>query len=296
VARRSGSFTTITEPFRSFWHRFSYGLLIAAAFGLLVLGKADIVLVERTRTAIVDATAPILDILSRPAATVSDVLQQFRELRDLRTENARLREENARLQQWQQAARLLEAENRSLRSLTSYIPDPAANYVTGRVIGDSGGPFVRSVLVNVGSRDGVEKGQAAMTGQGLAGRIAEVGYQHARALLITDLNSRIPVIVENSRDRAILAGDNTVRPKLLYLDSNAKVSPGDRIVTSGHAGALPPGLPVGIVISVSDHEVRVKPFVEWHKMEYLRLVDFHLPPAARGETIRQEAPQSPGRR
>lgn len=249
----------------------------------MVLGKADVVLVERARIAIADATTPILTFLSHPAATVSDLLQQGRELRDLRAENARLREQNERLMQWQVVARRLEAENRTLRSLTDFTPEPAATFVTGRVIGDSGGPFVRSVLINAGTRQAVAKGQAAMTGQGLAGRVAEVGYQHARVLLLTDLNSRIPVVIESSRDRAILAGDNSDRPRLLYLDGNAKISPGDRVVTSGHAGAFPPGLPVGVVISVSDHDIRVKPFVEWHKLEYLRLVNFGIRDAAEAD-------------
>ena len=295
MARRSGSFTSITEPFRSFWHRFAYGLLILGAFGLMMMGKADVVLVERARLAIADATAPILTFLSHPAATVSDLLQQMRELRDLRDENARLREENDRLMQWQLVARQLESENRSLRSLTGFPVEPASHFVTARIIGDGGGPFVRSVLVNAGERQKVAKGQAAMTGQGLAGRVAEVGYQHARILLLNDLNSRIPVLIEGSRDRAILAGDNSDRPRLLYLDSNAKVSPGDRVVTSSHAGAFPPGLPVGVVISVSDQDVRVKPFVEWHRIEYLRLVNFNLndTPLAEPDT-RIPNPRTPG--
>ncbi|MCR9255878.1 MAG: rod shape-determining protein MreC [Alphaproteobacteria bacterium] len=276
MARREGSIPRLTEPVRSLWHRFAYLILFVGAFGFLVLGKADIVLVERTRVAIADAISPILAFVSKPAAAVSDRLADLRELRDAKQDNIRLKEENERLKRWQAVARRLEAENAALRAITGFVPDPSASFVTARVIGDSAGPFVSSVLVNAGARDGVRKGQAAMTGDGLAGRVAEVGQRHARILLITDLNARVPVRVEGSRQKAILAGENSANPRLLYLDDMSSVLVGQVVTTSGDAGLMPPGLPVGRVVSKSKSAVRVVPYVDWARMEYLRIVDFRL--------------------
>ncbi|MFX9008197.1 rod shape-determining protein MreC, partial [Acinetobacter baumannii] len=83
-------------------------------------------------------------------------------------------------------------------------------------VGTAGGAFSRSLLINRGSADGVAEGQAAFSGNGLVGRIVEVGRKASRTLLISDLNSRIPVRIEATHERAILAGDNTAQPQLIY--------------------------------------------------------------------------------
>ncbi len=178
--------------------------------------------------------------------------------------------------QWQAAALRLEAENKNLRDLLNYVPGPEPSFITARVIADTGGAFAHSLILNAGVRDGVAKGQAAMTGDGLVGRVAGAGSRSARILLITDLNSRIPVLVGTERIRAILAGNNSDRPRLIHLLSGETVSADDRIVTSGHGGAFPFGLPVGVVASVSDGGIGVEPYVERNRLEYVRLLDFGL--------------------
>jgi rod shape-determining protein MreC len=144
-------------------------------------------------------------------------------------------------------------------------------------VGDAGSAFVRSMLLNAGARDGVRNGQAVMTADGLAGRITEVGDSSARVLLITDINSRIPVMVERTRDHAMLSGDNSRQPQLNFLPPGVQVQLGDRIVTSGHGGTYPAGLPVGVVASIGDRGViRVEPLVDWSRMEFVRVVDFGI--------------------
>lgn len=276
MRHRPENILRITAPLRGFAHRFAYVFLLAAALGILLLGRADPLVFQRARMAVTDVTAPVLDALSRPAVTVSHIIAEGRELARLRDENNILRAENERLLKWQNAARTLLAENRELRSLLNFAPDQDASSVTARVIGDSGGAFVRSILVNAGAREGVAKGNAALSGKGLLGRVAEVGERSARVLLINDLNSRIPVVVERSRERAILAGDNSVTPRLLYLPPTTDIKVGDRIVTSGHGGVFPVGLPVGIVNAISEEGVRVVPYADATNIEYVRLLDFGL--------------------
>jgi rod shape-determining protein MreC len=106
--------------------------------------------------------------------------------------------------------------------------------------------------------------------------VSEVGSRAARILLITDLNSRVPVIVEGSRQRAVLAGDNSEHPSLRYLEAGAAIRIGDRIVTSGQGGVFPPGLPVGVVAVFNGELARVELFVELSRVDYLRLVDYGL--------------------
>jgi rod shape-determining protein MreC len=144
------------------------------------------------------------------------------------------------------------------------------------VIADTGGAFAHSLVLNAGSRAGVGKGQAVVTGEGMVGRIAAVGERSAWVLLITDLNSRIPVTIAPAGIRAILAGNNSDRPRLVHLPPGVAISPGDRVVTSGHGGAFPPGLPVGIVAAVSEAGIDVRPFMDRSRIEYVRVVDFGL--------------------
>lgn len=277
MKKPAGTVLHITTPLKTWAPRFALFILVGAAFALMLLGKADTVLVERARSVVADTAAPILDLISRPVGTVNDFIEETQSLADVRSQNALLKQQNERLLSWQAAARRLEAENNALRDLMNLAPDPGQRFVTARVIGDQGGAFVRSVLVNAGRRNGVAKGQAAVTGLGLAGRSAEVGIRSSRVLLITDMNSRIPILVGDNRDRSIMAGDNSDQPRLLYLSPRAKIAVGDRVITSGHGGVFPPGLPVGVVTQVTESGIRVQPYVDWGHMEYLRLVDYELP-------------------
>jgi rod shape-determining protein MreC len=267
----------IASPLRAWVQRFPYFLLITASVGLILLGKADTILIERARSALTDASAPLLELLARPAAAIATLVDDVREIGTLRSDNIRLKAEQQQLLQWQEIARQLETENQLLRKQLKVAPDPGLRYVTARVIGDYGGAFFRSVLVAAGEREGVRKGQVALTAEGLVGRVLETGTRSARLLLLTDINSRVPVVIERTRDRAVLAGDNSNLPRLLYLAPDASPRVGDRVVTSGSGGVFIPGLPVGLVSGLVGGAIVVQPFVDWDRLDYVRLVDYEFP-------------------
>lgn len=262
--------------FRSLLNRFAFISLIVLCFALMLFGKADTLMVARLRAAAVDVITPVLDVLARPADAISDVVGNMRELTSIRQENQRLKDLNARLLAWQEAAQKLDAENRRLRAALNSVQDNEIHFSTARVVADAGGAFAQSMLVTAGARDGVAKGQAAVAPEGLVGRVMDVGVQSSRILLLTDINSRIPVKIGDLETRAILAGDNTIRPRLMFISKKAAITPGDRVVTSGDAGAFPPGLPIGAVTSVGEADVRVEPFFTRDSLGYVRLVDYGL--------------------
>jgi rod shape-determining protein MreC len=266
----------LSSPRRAAVQRIVFPILVLLSVIMIILGKVDQVVFEPLRISLSDAAAPMLDALSRPIAATGDLINHVYGLINLYQENAHLEEENIRLLHWQQAALTLATENAQLRSLLKLAPEPAYSYVTARVIADSGGAYVRNLMVNAGSDIGVVRGQAAITGAGLVGRVVEVGTRAARILLVTDLNSHIPVVIERSRQRAILSGDNSERPLLQYLDPASAVKVGDRIITSGEGGVFPPNLPVGVVATNDGEVPRVEPYVELSGVEYLRIVDCGL--------------------
>jgi rod shape-determining protein MreC len=255
-------------------HRFVLASLVVAGFAFMLLGSGSVAFVEKIRTTVADVASPILEAIVHPVAAVDQGIANIREIFDLRSENARLRQEVSRLKAWQGTAHKLAAENKAFRQTLNYTGPRRNSFITARVIADGRGPFVKSVLVNAGARDGAAKGQAAIASGSLVGRVTAAGARSARVLFLTDLNSRIPVIVEESRTRAILVGDNSPRPVLSYLPENAVVNPGQRIVTSGHGGILPPGLPVGRVLLTTGGVFRVQLFVNLDRLEYLQVVEF----------------------
>lgn len=262
---------------RQLAQRFAFIALVLASFVLMLLGKADTLLLERVRLVVQDTAAPVLDVMSRPAAAIARLVDSVTEIAKIRADNVRLKEENERLLQWQTVARRLDEENRALRNQLNFIPDPAAHFITARVVGDTGGAFVDSMLVNAGNREGIKKGEAVMAGEAMVGRVAEVGMHFSRVLLLTDINSHLPVMLENSHAKAIMSGENTDHPRLNYLSLNTVLQPGDRVVTSGDGGAFPPGLPIGVVSSVQDGVAKVEPYIHRYQLEYVAVVDYGLP-------------------
>jgi rod shape-determining protein MreC len=268
----------LAGPLKVLTQRFAFLALLALSLGLLALGRADPRLMERGRAVIVDASAPVLGALARPIEAVQALVLRTRSLLDLYNENAALREENLRLRDWQTAARRLEQENASLKALLALRPEPRTTVVAARVIADGGGPFVRTLVIDVGTDAGVEDGHVVVDGAGVVGRITAAGRGSARVLLLTDLNSRIPVRIEGTRQRAVLAGDNSDRPRLAFLPTTVKVRPGDRLVTSGDGGLFPAGLPIGVVESVGPDGIRVRPWSNLESMELMRVVRYDARP------------------
>ena len=261
-------------------------MLIAAAFGLMLLAKADVLLAERARMTLADSLAPIYALVSEPLGDVRAVVNEAEALWALRAENEHLRAENERLRRWQSIALALDAENQRLKANLHWIPDPAPSYVTARVVADAGGVYARAVLLSVGPNHSISKGQIALDERGLVGRVTEVGSRTARVLLITDLNSRIPVILENSRARAILVGTNGARPRLIYWSEGVVPAEGERVVTSAEANAFPANLPIGTVHYSASNVPEVEPAAMLDKLEIVRLFDYGLrgivPPEAPG--------------
>jgi rod shape-determining protein MreC len=266
----------LSPQLRTAVQRTTLPILVLLSGAIIVLGKADQVLFDSLRTAVGDTVAPVLDAVARPLNAMGEVVDRAKVAVATYQENVRLEAENARLLQWQQTALNLAADNQQLRGLLKAVPESALSYVTARVVANSGGAFVRMILINAGTADHVSRGQAVITGEGLVGRLTEVGDRAARVLLITDLNSRIPVTVESTHVAAVLAGDNSERPRLLYLPAADGVKIGDRIVTSGEGGVFPPGLPVGVVSAIDGGGPRVEPYVELSQLGYVLVADYGL--------------------
>jgi len=284
----------LSIPLRQALARLSLPLLIAVAFGTMLLGKADALLVERARMALADLLTPLWTVVQEPVGAVRRTALEAEALWNMRAENDRLREENERLRRWQDTALALEAENALLRRQLAWIPEPAPRFVTARVVADGGGTYARAVLLALAANTPIRKGQVALDERGFVGRVTEVGTRSARVLLATDINSRIPVTLEGSRARAIMVGNNTARPRLQHWPEGTVPRDGDRVVTSAEANAFPAGLPIGIVRWPEGGTPEVELFARLDRLDAVRLFDFGLSGILPPEAVARPEPR--GRR
>ncbi len=246
--------------------------LIVLLLGLFLLWRIDSPRVERVRMAVIDKVIPNFSWATSPLTGAMNVLRSARSYTRIYQQNQDLRRELQQMMAWKEAALQREQENARLLDLNNVRLDPKFTKITGVVLADSGSPFRQTVLLNVGQRDGIINGWAAMDGIGLVGRIAGVGERTSRVILLGDTSSRVAVKIESNGQTALVVGDNTSRPPIEFLENSETVYPGDRIVTSGDGGVFPSGILVGQVTQTPSGRLRVRLAADMQRLEFLRVI------------------------
>ncbi len=239
---------------------------------LMTLSHAQNPALHSARMAMTNLLAPAIGFLSEPTQSIGSLSDQWQQWQNIYDQNRQLREENAQLKQWQRLATELEVENASLRHLLNLAPVASSHFITGKMLGVLGGSFTRSQFLNIGSNEGVLKDMTVITGDGLVGRVMEVGDSTSRVMMVTDINSHIAVITEHGREQAVAVGNNNKLLELRYLPADTTIKPGEKVLTSGDAELMPAGIPVGEVVKVENDKVLVKPVVDWSRLSYVSLV------------------------
>ena len=268
MARDRNTHAHYVRPIR----RILIGLVVFLLLAVFLLWRIDSPRVERFRAALVDRVVPNFEWAMVPVTAAAGMIEDFRSYQRIYQQNQELRRDLQKLKSWKEAAVQLEQQNAKLLALNSVRLDPKLTSVSGVVLADSGSPFRQSVLLNIGRRDGIMDGWATMDGIGLVGRISGVGKNTSRVILLTDSNSRIPVTIQPSGQRALLVGDNSSRPPVEFLEKPEQVRPGDRVVTSGDGGVFPAGLLVGQVAKDTDRRLRVQLTADYERLDFLRVL------------------------
>jgi len=191
-------------------------------------------------------------------------------------QNLKLKEENARLRQWRNAAIVLDERVKRYQLLLHAVPDPELSSVLAQVIGRSNRPFQQTMILDAGRVDGVKPGQAAVDARGMIGRIYIAGQHTSWVILLTDLNSRIPVTIEPGNIQAIMAGDNSSTPSIEVQSWNAHLKGGEQVVSSGDGSLLPSGLAIGTV-SGGDGQWRVSLLADPASSQDVNILDYKRP-------------------
>ena len=238
--------------------------------------------------------SPVGQAISAPGRWTGQATQYVKDYFFAVSENRRLRAENAELRQWKATATALEDTNSRYRALLGFKTNPPIPMASAHVILDSHGPFADTRLADAGKEKGIEVGNPVMNERGLVGRVIGVAHGASRVLLLSDVASRTPVLIDRTDARAILTGDASSTPKLEYLRGMDPIKEGDRILTSGDGGMIPRGLPVGTAVKGLDGSWRVRLDADESSIDFVRILlfkDFSL--LADQKELAQPAPPPP---
>lgn len=263
----------------SFRKRVSVPLVLMVAAGALMgahlLARPSL---DRLQQSVFDLASPVIDMAQKPIDALHERFDVIARWAVIRKDNDSLRAENEKLKEWYQAALMLQSENKALRDLLNVDSEQAKNFITTRVLADGTSTYAKSLVIEGGRDAGVVKGQGVVSREGLLGRVIESGTRTARVLLLQDINSRIPVLVEGANERAILAGTNGAEPTLDHLATDNKVAAGQRVITSGLGGLFPFGIPVGETVKNDDGSIGVHLYAAPERSQHVQVVDYGIKP------------------
>jgi len=208
---------------------------------------------------------------------VQSIGRGYRELINVREENRRLREElkkyKAAMATYQEAV-ATNVRLAKLLELKEGLPPPT---ITARIIGKDPSQWFKTIIIDRGSSDGVERGMPVVTVEGIVGQVMNTSPHYAKVLLANDPNSAVDALVQKNRVQGIIKGDGKGFI-LYYVLRNNEVHQGDVIVTSGLGGVFPKGLPIGTVTKVIKtrrgmfQKIEVEPAVDFSQLEYVIIV------------------------
>ncbi len=257
-------------------------VLIVASVALVVWFASASPSARRLNEQAFRVLEPALVFVQGPVAAIEDKLAIFDVWQDRHDQLDALRQENLRLKEWYQVAHMLKAENKALKGLLNVEHEAEQSFITAQIMMDTQTPYAHTVMVNSGEGHGVKKGQGVVVGEGLIGRVMESAKDSARVLLLRDVNSRVPVLVEDSNDKAILAGTNDMLPVLEHLSPYHTVKAGQKVITSGHGGVLPYGIAIGETVLNDEGKLAVRLYADPEKSSFVQVVDYGIKPAMAG--------------
>jgi rod shape-determining protein MreC len=250
---------------------------VVAALALFLGGRREDARTEAyavTRQAADRVIAPVGGVLAAPVRWLNGGVNSLQDYFLAGSENGELRRRLARALTWRDEALMLRQENARLRALMGVKTDPPLPVVFARTVIDARGPFSNTRLIDAGWSRGIVEGNPALSEHGLVGRVSGVAPDVSRVLLLTDVESRTPVLIERTNGRAILTGDGGPNPELAYLRTHIALREGDRVMTSGDGGVLPRGLPVGAAVKGADGTWRVALDSDAAPIEFIQILLF----------------------
>jgi len=251
--------------------KFSLFFLISLSLIVFFLDNYPSKFMDRARSIFNDGIYRVSSVATSPINLISFLNTSFKKHVFTLNENKVLKEKLAELESQKFQNQFLLTENKNLKEIIETQTEKNYSTVISKIILDKDSPFLKSVIINKGSRSKIAKGMPVIESGYLVGRIVEVNYLSSRVLLLNDLNSRIPVVLEPSGTQAILTGRGKIKPSLLYLPDSYKTKDDSTVYTSGKDGILPSGIPVGNIFK-EDNEFLVELFSNPSQLSFVNTI------------------------
>jgi rod shape-determining protein MreC len=225
--------------------KFSLFALILTSIVVLIIDSTEIKFFEKFRQIIKDGVYRASVVVSIPNKTFSFFQNKIDRHFLIYTENKKLLEENQKLKELKFELDFTKAHNKRLSELLDTNTSNKFRKINAKVMIDRQSPFLKSIIINKGVNSEIQKGMPVLSNANLIGRVVEANYFSSRVLLLSDLNSKTPVLIAPDGEQAILSGKGEKNPILEFLPEQHNLKDGDKIFTSGMDGVFYEGIPVG---------------------------------------------------
>jgi len=250
--------------------RFSLFALVMLSLLLIFIETIETKPLNYLRSFIKDAIYLGASAISLPSESLNNSFAYIGEHMNLYDNYNKLKIENKNLKNTISKSEFLELENNQLKKLVDEQISSPSNLESARVMLDKQSPYLNSFIINIGGNKNVKNGMPVLDGKNFIGRIVDVNFFSSRVLLITDLNSKIPVITSPSSYHAILSGHGEQKPTLEYVPEIHEINNGDKVYTSGKEGIFSPGIPVGEV-KIENKIIKVVLFSDLKQITFVNI-------------------------
>tara|TARA_B100001105_G_scaffold14089_1_gene10315 strand:- start:1644 stop:2486 length:843 start_codon:yes stop_codon:yes gene_type:complete len=252
--------------------RFSLFVLLFSSIFLIVLGKFNFTAINYLKITINEVVYRTSFVASIPEKYITYSYRAIEKHIKLYKDYSFQKEELEKLKFEKYEVKFLEAENKRLKKVLNDI-NYSSELVIAKVIIDKQSPFLRSIIINKGSKNNIKKGMSVLSDSYLIGKVVEVNYMTSRVLLLSDLNSKIPVTIEPGSIQSILSGDGKNSGNIQYTKDNLPIADGSIIYTSGTGGLLKSGIPIG-KIEQNENQNSVNFFIDFSQLRYVKVSSY----------------------
>ena len=216
---------------------------------------------------------PVVSVFDAVLEDISQIHSSMINLWNAKQENIALKLENAKLARLLAEASYIHEENKHLKEQLRLSDDNInRNSISGKIIGITNGIYKKTAIVNLGTKNAVSENQVAISNGAIVGRITRSADYHATIMLLSDRQSRIPVISAVSGLRVILAGDGENGGELLYVPDGSDISVGEMLFSSGDGKYYPSGVPIAKVVKKDNGRIYAKPIANLSNIKYVSIL------------------------
>ena len=254
--------------------RFSLLGLIFFSIIFLILGSLNLKAINYLKIAINEIVYRSSFVVSGPENFIKDNYRVAQNHLSLYKENEKNKSEIINLRSKDLLNKFIVSENKRLKNIVEdYLVE--TNTIFAKVLSDKGSPFLKSIIINKGSKHGLNLGMIAMDGEYLVGKVVEVNYLSSRILLLSDLNSKIPVIVEPNEVFSILSGTGRDYGIIQYSKKYKEIRGKSIVYTSGAGNLFKAGIPIGSMnVNKSNEETKVEFFSDFSQLRFVKIFSF----------------------